>query len=362
MSNDIFKSRYKTALILFIIANISGMLNTIVYLTTMLATGGTPDVIQIIVWEFTGSYSAMLLSPVMLYLMFRHPVTKKNFINTVPVYLLTILILGALHTLSMYVSRSIIYDLAGWGKYYYGYLPYRYIMETLKVSMGYAVLCISISFYKSYKEKQEQVIKSIKLKEQLAKTRLALLKNQIHPHFLFNTLNMISSVMFEDVHKADRMIASLSDLLRATLRSTDGGIHKLEDEIKILDYYLDIMKERYKDKLDIVYQIKDECLGLMVPSFILQPLVENSIKHGMERLTYLNIIIWAEKYNDRLRLIIKDNGPGIQLSPENVFKKGIGLLNTRERLETLYGSNFEFTWQNTGDEGLILTILIPGQI
>jgi two-component system, LytTR family, sensor kinase len=362
LSNDIFKSRYKTALILFIIANISGALNTIVYLTTMLAEGGRPEIFHLIVWEFTGAYSAMLLFPVVLYLMFRHPVTKKNFFKTVPVYFITILILGALHTLFMYVSRSIIHELAGWGKYYYGYLPYKYIMETLKVSMGYVGLCILISFYKSYKEKQEQKIKAVKLEEQLARTRLALLKNQIHPHFLFNTLNMISSVMFEDVHKADRMIASLSDMLRATLRSTDGGIHKLEDEIKVLNYYLDIMKERYKDKLGVVYQIKDECMGLMVPSFILQPLVENSIKHGMERLIYLNIIIGAEKHNERLRIFIKDNGPGIQISPENVFKKGIGLSNTLERLESMYGSNFEFTSQNLDDEGLILTILIPGQI
>jgi two-component system, LytTR family, sensor kinase len=362
MSNDIFKSRYKTALILFIIANISGVLNTLVYLTTSLAEGGRPDIIHIIVWEFTGAYSAMLLFPVVLYLMFRHPVTKKNFYKTVPVYFITILILGALHTLLMYESRVIIHDLAGWGKYYYGYLPYRYIMETLKVTMGYVGLCILICFYKSYQEKQEQKIKAVRLEEQLARTRLALLINQIHPHFLFNTLNMISSVMYEDVQKADKMIADLSDLLRVTLSSKDEGIHMLKDEIKMLDYYLEIMKERYKDKLDVHYQIKDECLGFPVPSFILQPLIENSIKHGMEKLSYLNIIIGGEIAGERLKLFVKDNGPGIQVKPENVFKKGIGLTNTQERLEGLYGSRFEFYWRNLEDEGLIVTIMIPEKI
>jgi LytS/YehU family sensor histidine kinase len=124
------------------------------------------------------------------------------------------------------------------------------------------------------------------------------------------------------------------------------------------------MKERYKDKLDVAYQIKDECLEFPVPSFILQPLIENSIKHGMEKLSlsYLNIIIGAGIVSEKLKLFIKDNGPGIQIKPEDVFKKGIGLSNTQERLEGLYGNRFEFNWKNLENEGFVVTIMIPEKI
>ena len=158
---NVLESKYKIALILFIFANISGALNTLVFLTTDLATGSRHEITHLITWEFTGSYSAMLLFPFVLYLMFRHPVTKDNLYKTLPVYFLTVLILGALHNLIMYVSRTIIHDLAGWFEYNHGCLPYRYIMETLKVSLGYVYLCIFVVFYKSYKEKQEQKMKSI---------------------------------------------------------------------------------------------------------------------------------------------------------------------------------------------------------
>jgi LytS/YehU family sensor histidine kinase len=173
---------------------------------------------------------------------------------------------------------------------------------------------------------------------------------------------MISSVMFEDAQEADKMIANLSDMLRITLRLKEGSIHKLKDEIKILDYYLEIMKARYRDKLDVTYQIRNDCMDFPVPSFILQPLVENSIKYGMGKLSLLKIIIGSEMIDDKLKLFIKDNGPGIVLKSGNIFKNGVGLSNTQERLESLYGNKFEFYWKNLENEGFIVTLIIPGNI
>lgn len=353
------KSKYKLALVLFAFANINAVLNTLVIITTRLAEGDTIRLIRIMVWEFSGSYSFFLLSPIMLILIFKYPLIKGKIFKTIPIYLLTIAVLGAVHTINMYLSRIIIYDLAGWGHYGYGYPPFRYIMETLKLGIGFLVLYLVFSYIKSNKEKQEHSLKTIKLEEQLSRTRLELLKNQIHPHFLFNTLNMISSTMYEDVQTADKMIANLSDLLRITLNNSKEGITTLKEEMEILSLYLDIMKERYKDKLIVELIIDDNTKQARVPSFLLQPIVENSIKHGMESLSLLKIEISSKKIEGNLVLNIHDNGSGIDETQSRITGKGTGLSNISERLENLYKNNFEFYWENVGTGGLSTTIKIP---
>jgi LytS/YehU family sensor histidine kinase len=238
-------------------------------------------------------------------------------------------------------------------------MPYRLVMETLKLSTGFFVVYLIYIFYESNKEKQAEKLKAVKLEEQLTRTRLEFLKNQIHPHFLFNTLNMISSVMYESVPEADRMIANLSDLLRMTLKTSGAGVHTLSEEIKILKFYLEIMEARFKDKLEIFYSVDKDVLDALVPSFLLQPLVENSIKYGMENLSTVKIEIGAKKVNSLLSITVKDNGPGIHIEPENVLKRGVGLSNTQERLEKLYGNDFVFTWQNIPTGGLLIEITFP---
>jgi sensor histidine kinase YesM len=182
---------------------------------------------------------------------------------------------------------------------------------------------------------------------------------QLNPHFLFNTLNMISSTMYEDIQAADKMIATLSDLLRITLKSSGKGLSTLQKEIEILDLYIDIMNARFKDKLEVKLKIDEDSLDALVPTFLFQPLVENSIKYGMENLTNTTIEISAKKNDDYLLIKIKDNGPGITKDSKSVLNSGVGLSNTVERLEKLYGSNYEFNWENQAEGGLLLTIEIP---
>ena len=341
------------------LANVSGLLNTLVIITLKLAEGGKINNLQYFVYEFTGSYSFFLLTPVMLLLTAKLPLVKGKLLARIPIYLLTIAVCGAVHTAIMYYSRIFIFDIAGWGNYYYGYIPYRYIMETIKLSTGFLLVYFVYSYIASNKEKQEEKLKAIKLEEQLTRTRLEFLKNQIHPHFLFNTLNMISSVMYESVPEADKMIANLSDLLRNTLKTSGVGVHQLREEIKILNYYLEIMQARFKDKLDVVFDLDDNCSDFPVPSFLLQPLVENSIKYGMENLLFVKIEIGGKLNQNKLEITIKDNGPGINKDPEEVLKQGVGIANTQERLEKLYGSGFEFFWQNLESGGLLVKLIIP---
>ena len=170
---------------------------------------------------------------------------------------------------------------------------------------------------------------------------------------------MISSTMYEDIHAADKMIATLSDLLRITLKNSEKGLSTLQKEIEILDLYIDIMNARFKDKLEVKLKIDEDSINALVPTFLFQPLVENSIKYGMENLTNTIIEISAKKKDDNLLIKIKDNGPGITKDFKSVLNSGVGLSNTVERLEKLYGSNYEFNWENQSEGGLLLTIEIP---
>jgi two-component system, LytTR family, sensor kinase len=356
------KNRYKVFLFFFLLANLNAIINTLVIITSELADRNKIDYAHYIVYEFSGSYSFFLLLPFMLLLIDKLPFTRANFLKCFTVYFLTIALFGIIHTAIMYYSRIVIFNLAGWGKYNYGDMIYRYPMETLKLFAGFVLVYFAYSFFISNKQKHEEKIKAVKLEEQLSRTRLEILKNQIHPHFLFNTLNMISSVMYENVNEADKMIASLSDLLRVTLKTSGTVIHPLCDEITTLKYYLDIMQARFKDKLEIVFSIDEKIVKAPVPSFLLQPFAENSIKYGMETLSSVKIEIGAIENNGKLIFTIKDNGPGIHIENEDVLKRGVGLSNTQERLEKIYGNNFEFNWQNSESGGLITTIVIPNSL
>lgn len=353
--------KWKLAMILFAFANINGLLNSLVVITTRLAEGNKLPLIHIFVWEFTGSYSFIILSPVIIYLVYHYPFTKNNLLKTIPLYIIIMAILGVVHTLNMYWSRIVIYDLAGWGDYNYGYLPYRYLMETLKMTVGFVLVYLVFSFIKSNQEKHNVKLKTVRLEEQLTRTRLEFLKNQIHPHFLFNTLNMISSTMYEDVQTADKMLADLSDLLRISLKNSQEGRITLEKEVDILKLYLEIMKARYKDKLEINLSIDTSTKQALVPSFILQPIVENSIKFGMETLSMLEIEINSKLIDNKLFLTISDNGPGIKETSKDILKNGFGMSNIIERLERLYNNNFEYSWENREPHGLTVNIIIPFQ-
>jgi LytS/YehU family sensor histidine kinase len=309
--------------------------------------------------ELTGVYTFWLLIPVILTFFKRYPLGKNNFLKRFPIYLLFTIAVGLTHTLMMYISRLLIYPLLGFGIYDYGYIPFRIIMEYLK---QFIIFWVTYSIYmviKMNKEKEEQKIRTAKLEELLTKTRLEALKMQLNPHFLFNTLNMISSTMYDNLETADRMIANLSDLLRITLKSSGKGENVLINEIEILNLYIEIMKSRFKEKLEVEINIDKELDNALVPNFLFQPIVENSIKYGMENLSITKIYIAAKRENDKLLLHVKDNGPGINENERNILKKGVGLSNTVERLEKLYGSDYDFSWENLPEGGLLINISIP---
>ena len=356
----------KNFLISISIATVVGLMSVAIRISTELAENyyslTAKDFYKIVyplVDELTAAYSFLILIPFLIYFFNKVLLTKDTFVKNFPLYLLCSIVVGLIHTGMMYTSRSILYPALKMGAYDYGYIPFRIIMEYLKQFGLFWVVFVVHTLTKTFKEKEAHKIKTAQLEEQLTKARLETLKMQLNPHFLFNTLNMISSTMYEDIETADKMIASLSDLLRITLKSSSKGENILAKEIEILNLYIEIMKARFKDMLEIELKIDEEATKALVPNFIFQPLVENSIKYGMENLTCTKIEVSTQKIEDRLVIKIKDNGPGIQKDNEAVLNSGVGLSNTVERLEKLYGSNFEFNWQNLKQDGLLLTIEIP---
>jgi two-component sensor histidine kinase len=197
------------------------------------------------------------------------------------------------------------------------------------------------------------------LHAQLAEARLSALNAQLNPHFLFNTLHAVSSLVERDPRGVRRMIARLSELLRYTL---DGGAEHevvLGQEIAFLERYLEIMQIRFQGQLEIDVQIGEEAPNALVPNLILQPLVENAVKHGVDKVSGTGKIrIVARREVDRLVLSVSDNGPG----PQKIAKldeAGVGLANIRQRLEQLYGSAQSLTLAESPSGGTVAQIVIP---
>jgi two-component system, LytTR family, sensor kinase len=178
-------------------------------------------------------------------------------------------------------------------------------------------------------------IRAAQLESQLAKAELEALKSQLQPHFLFNTLNLVSSLIHTDTASADDMIGDLGSLLRMSLESHAAQEVALAEEMKALDLYLNIQRLRFQDTLTVEIQIDPNTLSARVPHLILQPLVENAFRHGIAKRVGLGRLrIESAEHDGDLKLRISDNGPGAK---GKVASSGIGLSNTRARLEKLYG-------------------------
>jgi signal transduction histidine kinase len=219
-----------------------------------------------------------------------------------------------------------------------------------------ALVAHVVSYTRALRERE---IRAVQLEEQLAKTRLLVLKNQLQPHFLFNTMHSISSLMLTDVRAADRMMTRLGDLLRMSLESAGTQITTLSREIEFLNCYLEIEKVRFAERLTVTYDISPETLDAPVPNLLLQPLVDNAVKHGISRLPGGGEVrIAATTQAHQLKIEISDNGPGIS-NKRTLPSSGLGLKITRERLESLYGQNQSLELLSLPEGGTRVQVCIP---
>ena len=202
--------------------------------------------------------------------------------------------------------------------------------------------------------------RTVRLETQLVQARLDALVGQLQPHFLFNTLHTISAFVLEDPKQANRMIARLSELLRQSFNRERGPLVTLEEELELLDHYVAIQEARFGDRLRVTFRVDPRAASAVVPTLLLQPLVENAIRHGVvPNGNVAEISIAAVREGDRLHLEVRDNGPGLNGSASG---GGLGLANTRARLQELYGPSHRFELTNApppGPGGALAVIDIP---
>ncbi len=214
-----------------------------------------------------------------------------------------------------------------------------------------------------YRDLNDEKVRVAQLSAQLSDAQLTALKMQIHPHFLFNTLNSIATLIHEDAEAADLMLTRLSDFLRMTLKNSGESIVLLEKELDFVKTYLDIEKVRFEERLTVEIIADESILSVKVPNLILQPLVENSIKHGLSNKISKGFLrISAQNYENRLLIEIEDNGQGLKgFQFDKDATNGLGLTNTYARLQQIYGNNFSFTISGN-ETGTLVKLDLPCEI
>ncbi len=245
---------------------------------------------------------------------------------------------------------------------------YRYSEIFAKLFFNYMVLCLTMyvtilfahhgwHYYQRYRERERQ---AASLAAELAEARLDALRMQLNPHFLFNTLHAISALIHENPEGADRMVARLSDLLRVTLDPETRQETTLRRELDFLDRYIEIERTRFQDRLSVTLAVEPGLEEAFVPFLLLQPLVENAIRHGIEpREDMGQVEIRACRSNGAMELTVSDNGPGLPDGTSSPPREGVGLSNTRSRLLHLYGPHQQLVLSPRPGGGLQARILLP---
>jgi two-component system LytT family sensor kinase len=240
------------------------------------------------------------------------------------------------HALGMMLIRSAI-----WGAPPVGWLTAfqrTHLMNLDWLLMTYTTVVGFTYAMGYYREAQARAVHEAQLQTSLVEARLRTLQAELHPHFLFNTLHAISTLVHTNPESADRMISRLSDLLRLTFDRSGSPRIPLQEELEFLQKYLEIEQTRFQDRLTVHYDIDPATLDAEVPRLILQPIVENAIKHGVSKRSGPGIVQIASRVEDgRLWLEVHDNGAGLSGGTRTNLQGGVGLANTRDRLECLYG-------------------------
>ncbi len=300
-----------------------------------------------------------LFTPVATWLAHRFPLERGKWVRSGLVHLLAAPCVSLFHGLiATFLSPWVWPEMTRKEGFLHAYQRSFFMSVSDDLFIYFTVVFVvqGWTYYQRYRDRE---LRTSVLEAQLARAQLHALKVQLHPHFLFNTLNSVSELMHEDVRVAERVITRLSDLLRMTLENIGTQEVSLRDELEFVKGYLEIEQTRFHDRLKVAYELATETLDARVPNLLLQPIVENAVRHGISKISRDGLIcIRSERNGDRIMLTVRDNGPGLKSnSPAANF--GIGLSTTRARLEGLYHGNHSLQLNNLAEGGLEVRIDIP---
>jgi len=298
--------------------------------------------------SLTEWYAWAALTPIIVWLARRFPLAGHKRVS----HALVLAVVGLAVATAKIVLSQIFRSAVGFTGYALpGNLVAQYLIYWSVVTIAH------VAAY--YGAERERELRASRAEARLAETRLQLLKMQLHPHFLFNTLNTVSELVHENPTAADRMIAGLCHLLRETLDAGTVDLVPLSRELELLDRYIEIQRARFGDRLDVTIVADADVRDALVPIFILQPLAENAIKHGLSaHVRAGRIALRASRQLDRAVITIEDDGPGITAG---AVKDGVGLGNTRARLHEMYGDRHAFDVTRAPAGGTVARLSLPWQ-
>jgi two-component system, LytTR family, sensor kinase len=298
-----------------------------------------------------------IVSPIVLWLARRLPIERRKWMWTIPAHVILAVIFALGHVVLLVWLSPIVaqykpnYTIAQGVR---AYMSSRFNMEFLTY-WGIVGIGTALEYYRRL---QERRVRTAQLEASLAQSQLQLLRAQMNPHFLFNTLHAVSTLVYRDPSAADQMISRLSDLLRLSLESGSEPRITLAQELDLVDRYLEIEQIRFGERLQVERSIADDTLHADVPSMLLQPLVENAIKHGIgQRSAGGRLRLRAWRDNGDLRIELRDDGPGF--SNGHPASRGFGLNNTRQRLAQMYPGKHVFELGNAETGGARVSIALP---
>jgi signal transduction histidine kinase len=350
---------------IFLVATLLGFFSTAqAYRMTALNPRARMDAIELwplLALNLTLWYVPAALTRIIFWVSARFRLDAARWLRALAIHGVSALVFSMIHGASMMAVRSALWPelrklpFERWTSY----AQSNYLDNLDWALMTYAAI-VGLSYALGYyRESQARALKAANLEASLMEARLKTLEAELHPHFLFNTLHAISTLVHTDPESADRMISRLSDLLRLTFDRSGATEVTLKEELEFLQKYLQIEQIRFQDRLSVKFDIDPETLDAEVPRLILQPLVENAIKHGISPRSGHGLVeVSAKRTDNTMWIEVRDDGVGLSTKARARFNDGVGLSNTRARLECLYGDSHRLEFAEA-DGGLAVRILIP---
>ena len=321
------------------------------------------SVVKVFAWGILTWVAWAPLEPAIVWLARRYSLLGGVWKRSLLVHIPAFLVCSALHSAA---AVAITLTVKPWDNMGYPTTFWPRFLSRMQGSFGGDLLiygaivgvCYAIDYYRKYRERE---FVAAQLEAQLAQAQLDSLRMQLHPHFLFNTLNgIVGLVRYNKNDAAVRMLVGLSDLLRHALEHSDRQEVQLREELSFIKLYLSIQQMRFSDRLQIDLDIDPATSRALVPNLVLQPLIENALRHGIGRSAGAGSIgISSRRENDSLLITVSDNGAGLPNHWQLKTNCGIGLANTAARLQQLYGENHRFDIHNRDGGGVEVEIVIP---
>ena len=306
-------------------------------------------------WEMSSVVVICLLVPLVIRFEDRFRIDSRPRPRVLGIHLVGVIAFSAVHVVGMVLLRKLVYAFIGDRRYDFGNVTIQFFFEWQRDLITYVIVLVAVVAFREYRKRRARELRAAQLQAELGDARLRHLTAQIEPHFLFNSLNAISNRMHEDVAAADRMISQLGDLLRAAYESDHNVLVPLERELGWLRSYAAMMAERFRGQLVFEIRIEPGLETIQVPRLLLQPIVENALRHGLTD-GHGNIRVGVHRDGRRLKYIVSDDGAGF---PDTPIARGTGISNVTRRLELLFPGDHMLEFGTRQPRGAVVTVSFP---